>query len=303
VSTIVSEPLASNYPSPMLFLNYPLIAANIRLLCGADGPRSRGSGSSSLKGMLRCLRRTYEVEGFFGLYRGSHIYLLHHAVRDSSRFLAEKAFQFVEGPQEDEVEERSADGTGSTGTVAKKQTRKQFAYRVLTKYAIEALSYPLLLASTRAVVMKLDGKGFWEHLGIWLREDGFLSLFGGLLASLSSTGLEEIMDHVLSWCIDYCASGQEIEVADKVLLKASGSSVVSILTAPVNYIGIIRRCQSHSMGVPREGTFELLRSLPWYSSFQQFLFFSGIMALNVKLVAMKVQLKQEQEERQELDPE
>merc|ERR1719444_647818 len=100
------------------------------------------------------------------------------------------------------------------------------------------------------------------------------------------------MDWVLGWCVDHCSMDSDIDMADKVLLKASGSSVASIFTAPVNYIGVIQRCQSPSLGMLEpEPLVDLVRSLPWKGSMYQFFMFGGVLALNVKLIQLKVQLQ------------
>merc|ERR1712018_129184 len=106
--------------------------------------------------------------------------------------------------------------------------------------------------------------GSWDRVCHWCKEDGVLSLFNGLTSSLVSSALDEIMDLVLAACIDRYSSGTKIDMADKLLMKASGSSVVSIFTAPINYVGVIQRCQSCIPGLlepsPLWGT---VRSLPW----------------------------------------
>merc|ERR1719254_157527 len=115
----------------------------------------------------------------------------------------------------------------------------------------------------------------------WRDREGLLSLFGGVVATLVSMAADEVMDWVLSKCVDYCSDGTDVDAADKLLIKASGSSVVSIFTSPLNYIGVIQRCQSNTpCMLQRKPVWELLRSLPRKGSAYQFVLFSGILAVN-----------------------
>merc|ERR1719350_929699 len=157
--------------------------------------------------------------------------------------------------------------------------------------------YPVLLTSTRSVIFAHDPHTMWEHVCRWVREEGFLVLYNGLIASLLQTALDEIMDNVLAKCIDYCSAGNDIELTEKMLLKASGSSVVSSFTSLVNYIGVIQRCQSRLPGMLEPEPFpSLVRGLPWRSCGMQFMLYGGMMAVNVKLIQMKVQFREEEEE-------
>merc|ERR1711974_323123 len=105
-------------------------------------------------------------------------------------------------------------------------------------------------------------------------------------------------DFVLGRCIDRCAgsaAGGQVDLADRLLLKASGTAVASIFTAHVNYVGVLQRCQSPAEGLlDPEPLPSLVRSLPWRLSAYQFVLYGGIMALNVKLVQWKLQLQAEE---------
>lgn len=301
-------PLSVSYPSPMLLIHYPLIAANVRILCDKDASRSRGQ--SSLTTTFYALRSTYREEGVIGVYRGAHLHLLHQAARDTLRLLAERGIRFVERRLEDRGR-RQGGGAGATRDsggsavvlaggegqeVEVVRQRRAYRRRVAAKYLIDVVCYPLLLASTRMVILHGDPRNTWQQMCYWRQEEGALSLFSGLTASLLSTALDEVMDMVLAYCIEYCATGTDMELPDRLLLKASGSSVVSIFTAPVNYIGIIQRCQSRIPGLtPPEPLPELVWSLPWRGSLTQFLLFGGLMAVNVRLIQWKIQLQNEQD--------
>lgn len=171
-------------------------------------------------------------------------------------------------------------------------SKTQYRTRMVTKYLIDALCYPLLLASTRMIIMHDDPSSTWQHMCSWRKEEGALSLFGGVCASLVCNALDEVMDWVLGWCIDYCAKDSDMEIADRILLKASGSSVVSIFTSPVSYVGVIQRCQSSLPRLPDpESVPEMVKTLPWRGCVYQFFLYGGIMAINVRLIQMKMQLR------------
>lgn len=302
------EPLAVSYPSVTLLLQYPLIAANVRVFCDKDSFRSRGN--SSLATGFVSINKVYKQEGVFGVYRGAHLYLMHQAVRDVLRMLAERTIRWVEGAKEDQDERQeakpSSGGGGGPPTSIERRfplNRPGYRWRLAAKYLIDSMCYPIILASTRYVILYGEGRSTWDHMCQWRLEEGLISLFSGLAASLLSSALDEVMDNVLEYCIDYCASDSEIDLADKLLLKGSGSSVVSILTSPVNYIGIIQRCQSRITGLlDPQPLPELVCTLPWRGTLYQFVIFGGIMALNVRLVQWKIQLQREQDQRERDGP-
>ncbi|CAE8694436.1 unnamed protein product, partial [Polarella glacialis] len=245
------SPLAVSYPSPMMLLNYPLVVTNVEMLCNQGGSRSK---SSSLAVIISALRQTYQLEGLPGLYKGGHLYLLHQAIRDLLRFMSDRCIGLVEsrcrpstasGLQEGTQQERVVvAGDAAEEEEDSSSLRRLFLSRLATKYCIDCICYPVLLASTRAIVLRGDQESSWERVRLWCREEGLLTLFGGLAASLLSTALEEAFDFLLASCIDRCAEGSKVDMTDRLVLKACGGSVVSLFTAPVNYVGVIQRCQS-----------------------------------------------------------
>eukprot|EP00405_Crypthecodinium_cohnii_P022341 CAMPEP_0206477280 /NCGR_PEP_ID=MMETSP0324_2-20121206/35262_1 /ASSEMBLY_ACC=CAM_ASM_000836 /TAXON_ID=2866 /ORGANISM="Crypthecodinium cohnii, Strain Seligo" /LENGTH=292 /DNA_ID=CAMNT_0053953161 /DNA_START=59 /DNA_END=935 /DNA_ORIENTATION=- len=243
-------PLVVSYPSPFMFLSYPVFAANVRILCQKDSWRNRGS--SSLATTFQFIQKTYAQEGVRGVYRGGLFYLLHTTLR------------VFEGRSKNEANIVTSNGAGNTSTSVSgdiTMTKKGYRARLLTKYLIDAVCYPVLLVSTRFII-------------VW----------------------------ILAACIEYCSQGTDVELADKVLLKASGSSVVSVLTSPVNHLGVIQRCQSECRGLLEpEPISELLSSLPWKGTLYQVFLFGGVMALNVRLVQWKIILQQEERELQDQD--
>jgi len=260
--------LPSFLPSPLQLASYPLVANNVRLLCDEeDRLRPRGS---SLTASFRRLRHTYSCEGLRGLFRGGHLYMLHQVLRDGLRRMVARR-----------------DGSNSS---------RSSSTRLVMKYGIDVLCYPILLASTRVVMLKNE-ESTWQTLRSWCREEGVFSLFSGLLASLLSTAFEEAMDFVLGACIDHGSA----DAADKLVLKACGSSVVSVFTSPINYVSVIQRCQSPILpGFARPRPLgSIIRSLPWRGSFNQLVLFSGILGLNVRLIQWKIQLKEEDKDLEE----
>lgn len=285
----VTEPLAVNYPSVGTLLQYPLIATHVRILC------KNKKQEFNLKTMFSSLQTTFKKDGVLGLYHGAHLYALHQAARDVLRMVTERALRFVEGQRGRSIADKQ--GQNDKEGKLKEQSQQRYQRRLVAKYLIDAMVYPILLSSTRSVILAHDPHNMWEHLCRWVREEGFLVLFNGLIASLLQTALDEIMDNVMAKCIDYCSAGNDIELTEKMLLKASGSSVVSSFTSLVNYVGVIQRCQSRLPGMLEpEPLPSLVRGLPWRSCGMQFMLYGGMMAVNVKLIQMKVQFREEEEE-------
>lgn len=302
IDTKPDNPLTVTYPSPTLLLQYPLLSASVRTLCDKSHWRTRAS--SSLTTTFKSLQLTFRTEGFIGVYRGAHVYFLHLAFRDAMRYLTDKSITIFEGKSalvpisvsttargkslSDDLAEENIVAVNEAGVLS----RKSYWCRLASKYLIDIVCYPLLFASTRYVI-KYDAS-CTTQLRTCCEQEGWSALFNGLAFTLICTAMDEVMDWVLAWCVDYCAEGSELEVGDKLLLKASGSSVVSIFTSPLNYIALIQRCQSGTQGLlqPRPVK-ELVWTLPWKGAVHQFFLFGGVLALNARLIQMKMQLLNE----------
>jgi len=276
------NPLAVAYPSPIFLLQYPLFATNVKILCEKDWKRVRAQ--STLATTISALRETFHAEGILGLYRGGHLYLIHQAARDALRFVADRCISAVAG-----------DGERAKG-------RAIYCWKMVTKYAIDVLCYPILLTSTRVILFRSEPEGSLQRALLWARIEGASTLWNGLASSLLSAGLEEAMEVILMMCIDRSDMASGLEAADKLLLKASGASVVSIFTAPINSLGVIQRCQSGIPGLLEHSPLQAtLQSLPWKGAFYQFLMFSGILALNIKLIQWKVEVQNEDYDTREVE--
>jgi len=289
------------YPSPWSLLQYPLFAVNVKMLCEKDGWRSRKQ--SSLATTIYALRLTYQTEGWGGLYRGVHLHLVHQASRCAFGLLTGRCLRLAKQACTTEgsdsatrIEARPVASISEQEEVQLSRREGMFAWNVQhlwlgLKYAIDLFCYPILLASTRAIILRDDGMTTWQRLRLWCHHEGVSSLFSGATASLLSTACDEVMDAVLGACIDHCAASSELGSTDKLTLKACSSSVASVLTAPLNHVGVIQRCQSCLPGLvwptPLWGT---IRKLPWLSTFYQFLLFGGILAVNFKLIQLKLEL-------------
>merc|ERR1740129_1551725 len=116
------------------------------------------------------------------LQRGAHLFGLHAVVRDFCRYITERALRKKEG-----------DAPTGDGDAAQLQRRRRFQRRLAAKYAIDALTYPILLASTRSVILHEDSRSTWQLMRSWCSEEGAFALFNGVAASLLSTALDEVM--------------------------------------------------------------------------------------------------------------
>lgn len=137
-----------------------------------------------------------------------------------------------------------------------------------------------------------------QQMRLWSTDEGKFCIFNGLTTTLINTALDEVMEVALSACIETCAMGSQLELSDKLILKATALSVTSIFTAPVSYLGLIQRCQSDQTAgllTPRP-VFDILSCLPWRSSFYQLVLFSGLLALNVRLIQFKIEQQREDED-------
>eukprot|EP00416_Gambierdiscus_australes_P036668 CAMPEP_0171106562 /NCGR_PEP_ID=MMETSP0766_2-20121228/65019_1 /TAXON_ID=439317 /ORGANISM="Gambierdiscus australes, Strain CAWD 149" /LENGTH=316 /DNA_ID=CAMNT_0011567675 /DNA_START=138 /DNA_END=1088 /DNA_ORIENTATION=+ len=300
------NPLAVTYPSPLTLVQYPLLATNVRLLCEQDGWRVRKQ--SSLTSTFIALRLTYRTEGLAGLYRGLTLYVLHQLVRDGLRFTANlwlgaslsswgqlslRSGHASKGSESGEVSQGFvAESASAPEPCGEAVARHMYWWKLAAKYLIDAACYPLLLASTRAVLLREDGCSAWSRLCTWCQVEGALSLFGGLTASLVSSALDEAADALLEVCIDRCSAGSAIGSVDRLMLKACSCSLASVFTAPFNYVGVIQRCQSPRLpGLPRPAPlWGTVLNLPWQSSIYQLVMFGGILALNVKMIQLKLEL-------------
>lgn len=293
-----SSPLSYSFPSPMMLVHYPLFATNVKMLCQVDGWKAP-PGGSSLMGTINALRLTYETEGLSGLYRGGHLYLFHSVCRESFRFCAVHTWTALERRLRRRLVRQYRTSSSSTSSNADAETfaRRCFYWsRMITKYSIDLLCYPLLLVSTRVVILPALRFGTWGRICNWSRIEGVSSLFNGVTCSLVSTALDEAMDVCLETLIHRSTKNSELEVTDKLLLKASAMSVVGIFTAPFNYVGVIQRCQSSLPGLLSFSPLStIVQKLPWRGSIFQFFLFGGIFALNYQMVKLKQQVQESEE--------
>lgn len=295
-----ASPLSYSYPSPMMLVHYPLFATNVKMLCQTDGWKAP-AGGNSLMATINALRLTYNTEGLQGLYRGGHLYLLHQVCRESFRFCAVHTWAVVERRLRRRLQRqwrKSSSTRGDSESSARGDEdffrRCLYWSRMATKYSIDFLSYPVLLASTRVVILPALPMGTWGRVCLWSSREGVSSLFNGVTCSLVSTALDEAMEIGLETLINRATQSTELEPADKLLLKASAMSVVSVFTAPFNYVGVIQRCQSSLPGLLSFSPVStLVQKLPWRGSFFQFFLFGGIFALNYQLVKLKAQVQED----------
>jgi len=169
--------------------------------------------------------------------------------------------------------------------------RLRFRVRTAAKYLIDAVCYPILLTSSRSIILRADPCNTWERGCFWCSREGVLSLFRGMPCSLASAGCDEAMDMALSTCLDRVAAGGTLEITDRWMLGATAQSVLSFFTAPINMVGVIQRCQSGLIpGLPQpRDLWETVKGLPWWSFCYQLVMFSGFLALQIRLVQMKME--------------
>lgn len=182
------------------------------------------------------------------------MFLLHQLTRDALRSLADRC---IGSRREDE----------SATDLDQQKHRLSYNLRMLTKYLIEAVCYPLLLVSSRVTIYHGDPQGTWPRIRYWCREEGIGSLFGGLTPHLFGSVFEE----VLSLGIDHCTRGFQLEPSDVILLKTSGVALGSVFTTPIHNVSVIQRCQSSIPGlVGIMPLRNIVRALPWKAAVMQF---------------------------------
>lgn len=316
VSRVAKNPLAVEYPSPFFLLNYPLVLTNVKMLCEKERGKSR---PSSLTATWLSIQHAYKTEGVLGLYHGGHIYLLHQVCRGGLRWATDRCLAVLErrgllglGPPPLEnaplaPPEAAASAAAEKSSAEEARERLRYRVRTAAKYVIDAACYPILLTSTRGVVLRADPSGTWERVCFWCSREGAQSLFRGVTASLASAGCDEAMEVALSSCMDVCtsAAGAELEMTDRLMLGATAQSVLSFFTAPINMVGVIQRCQSSLIpGLPEpRDLWETVKDLPWRSFCYQLLVFSGVLALQIRLVQMKMEeglaVQDREEDREE----
>eukprot|EP00929_Paragymnodinium_shiwhaense_P026230 TRINITY_DN15636_c0_g1_i1.p1 TRINITY_DN15636_c0_g1~~TRINITY_DN15636_c0_g1_i1.p1 ORF type:complete len:332 (-),score=41.32 TRINITY_DN15636_c0_g1_i1:309-1229(-) len=270
-----TDPLAVSYPSPWILLQYPMFSANINVLCRTTVLRQ--PKEFGLAAQFATIRHAFKTEGVVGVYRYCPLYFLHQAMRDVLRFLIDRSSRPLMAILDREVE---------TDGEEKELTPLAYRFRLFAKYLVDVAVYPLLLLSTRTIVLHGDGKTPLERLMYWRQQEGTASLFSGVGATLLASALDDAADAVLS----YGLAGVKVELADKILLKACGASVASVFTAPITHIGTIQRCQSALEGLLEPRPWMMIaKGLPYKTSLWQLIMFAGILGLNIKLVQWKAE--------------
>jgi len=228
-----------------------------------------------------------------GLYQGAHLYLLHHVVRDGLRYLTDCCVGVAENRLSLYRKKSEAQEEEATDLCP---ARTSFRLRTTLKYLLEVVCYPIQLASARSIILQINPLNLVDHFRSWCEHDGARSLLNGLPSSLMSTALDELMDIGVSACIDYCTTGSDLELADKMVLKLFASNIASILTTPINNVGIIQRCQSSLPGLLEPVPLcDTVRQLPWRGCLYQLFMFGGIFMLYVRLMKLKGEAQAEDE--------
>mmetsp|Transcript_16737 Transcript_16737/g.45325 ORF Transcript_16737/g.45325 Transcript_16737/m.45325 type:complete len:311 (-) Transcript_16737:216-1148(-) len=275
-------------PSPTLLLYYPLLAINVKILCEKEGWKKKASSSRWFV-IIDALRLTYETEGLVGLYRGGHTYLLHHAVRECLKFAAGRCIDCVErlrGKLSEPSEFREAQSTSQI-----------YGLRTVVKYAIDIVCYPLLLCSTREIILGTSPLKSLQVMRGWCSQEGTGSLFNGVSMTLLSSMVDQIMNEVVVVAVGWYMEGCPLDEFDKLLLNMCSFQVVSICTEPLSHVGVIQRCQSSLPGLLSfRPQWKILTGLPWKGSLCYFAFFAAILGLNVKTIRWKLDEMQNSEE-------
>lgn len=284
--TPADDPLHANWPSLALAYQYPLLSTNVRLLTGQFGLLFKGQSSAVMT--YNAIKYTCKNDGIPGLYRAADLYLMYQTGRELFRYVAGRGFQKFHGQIRSLVS-----GPKVTNEVIE---RRIYWTRMGTKYFIDLIMFPVLLTCTRSIILE-DSMSTLQRVGYWCRNDGVPSMFNGVTCSLTASMLEEIMDYQSSNVLQQIAFGAELDMADKLVIRSAASSVVSIFTAPINFVGVVRMCQSTLPGFLEFTPLrETIKNLPWQSSFIQLLVVSLLLVLNIKLTQLKLEQKRRMEE-------
>lgn len=263
-----------------MLLNYPLIAMNTRILCEKEWHAVRRK--QSLMGTIRSLRLIYETEGLPGLFRGCHVFSLHELARNSMRYLVDR--WLIPRIRRDTIDE------AEQSLVA---NRWRHNARLLAKYAIEMMCYPILMASSRLIIFRGAPEGSWPRVRHWCREEGVGAFFFGIWPHM----IGQVFEEAMSLVVDYAVGSTGMEASDQMLLKVTSMAWGSVLLTPIQNVSVIQRCQSHLPGLAEPcPVTDILKNLPLKSACIQFIMFGGILALNFKIIQWKVEVQRNEEE-------
>ncbi|EER19981.1 hypothetical protein Pmar_PMAR006878 [Perkinsus marinus ATCC 50983] len=248
----VKQLLKDLVPSPTLLLTYPMFMANARLLVYKE-PELMAMRKVQKIRMPLVLHKMKDIKHVYGvgaLYRGVDVNILHSCAKVILRYPV-------------------------AGREVSQQ--KKTAYR----YAVEFITYPLLLATARIAVYGQDpilDCGLQQCLKETVEYDGVGGLWSGVIPYIISLSYEEFSQWVMS-CLQ--SRHPHLDKTDELVMRACLVGHGAVLTTPFLSVSTILRCQSANPNLPDpQPLMDIISNLPWKSTMIQLSLISALCALN-----------------------
>ncbi|KAF4660111.1 hypothetical protein FOZ61_004249 [Perkinsus olseni] len=246
-------------PSPTLLLTYPMFMANARLLVYKD-PQLLALRKAEKIRMPLVLHKMKDIKHVYGvgaLFRGVDVNILHSCAKVILKYPA---------------------------TGLEVSSRKKTAYR----YAVEFVTYPLLLATARIAVYGQDpilDCGLQQCFKETVKYDGVGGLWSGVIPYMISLSYEEFSQWVMSLLR---SRHPKLDKTDELVLRACLVGHGAVLTTPFLSMSTILRCQSENPNLPDpQPLMDVVSNLPWKSTMIQLTLISALCALNYALIEDK----------------
>eukprot|EP00922_Rhytidocystis_sp_ex-Travisia-forbesii_P058896 GHVS01087185.1.p1 GENE.GHVS01087185.1~~GHVS01087185.1.p1 ORF type:complete len:454 (-),score=51.07 GHVS01087185.1:10-1371(-) len=159
----------------------------------------------------------------------------------------------------------------------------------LSKYLAEILSYPLLTATTRLVVYEGPERlRSADAFFLTLYYDGAQAFFRGIFPYLLTRSVDEVVDASTRTMTHHWIGRSRLSASEMFTLRACCAAAMNALTAPLNQLSIIQRCQSSMEGLcvyRPVGT--LLSLMPWKAFSIQLILASALLTFNYMTLISK----------------
>ncbi|KAF4698431.1 hypothetical protein FOZ62_027403 [Perkinsus olseni] len=270
-SSSVKQLFKDLVPSPTLLLTYPMFMANARLLVYKD-PQLLALRKAEKIRMPLVLHKMKDIKYVYGvgaLFRGVDVLRESGALMGLSSLRCSRCAKVI---------------LKYPVTGLEVSPRKKTAYR----YAVEFVTYPLLLATARIAVYGQDpilDCGLQQCFKETVKYDGVGGLWSGVIPYMISLSYEEFTQWVMSLLR---SRHPKLDKTDELVLRACLVGHGAVLTTPFLSMSTILRCQSENPNLPDpQPLMDVVSNLPWKSTMIQLTLISALCALNYALIEDK----------------
>jgi hypothetical protein len=246
--------LMSIAPNPSVLVQYPIFFTMARVTVHRELSQRGSRQVSSVVASFQHGVTLYQKYGLFALYRGLPVYMGH-----------------------------SFATTLLSHPIKSMKLKKISA---VSKVAVDAITYPLLVACTRMAAYTTEDSSwsFTDCVNDTLRFDGWRGLWAGALPFLIVSAYKEVEEIVYNLFV----KSSTLDETDTALIGFIRLGLGAVITSPFLTMSTILRCQSNHPSLLKPTSFaQVFRDMPWKWNLIALSAVVGLGAVNLALIHEK----------------